>query len=68
MDNLIFCTIALLNFIFGLAGLIWPDQLMPVFRMLMFPWRATHRAIRVNGIVAIAAYLLVLGKLFAFGH
>lgn len=68
MDNLIFCTIALLNFIFGLAGLIWPDQLMPVFRMLMFPWRATHRAIRVNGIVAIAAYLLVLGKLLAVGH
>jgi len=68
MDNLIFCTIALLNFIFGVAGLIWPDKLMPLFRLLMFPWPATHRAIRLNGIVAIGAYLVVLGKLLAVGY
>ncbi len=63
MGNLVFCVIAQLNLVFGVAGLIWPDKLMPFFGLLMFPWPATYRAIRVNGIVAIGAYLLVLGKL-----
>ena len=57
------CLIALLNLAFGVAGLVWPEQVMPVFRLFMYPWPATHRAIRVNGIVAIAAYLVVLAKL-----
>jgi hypothetical protein len=52
-----------LNLVLGAAGLIWPDRLMPLFGVLMFPWPASHRAIRVHGIVAIAGYLLVLGKL-----
>jgi hypothetical protein len=68
MDNLIFCLIAQLNLMFGVAGLIWPEKLMPVFGVLMFPWPASYRSIRVNGIVAIAAYLVVIGKLIAVGH
>ena len=68
MDNLIFCLIAQLNLMFGVAGLIWPDKLKPFFGVLMFPWPATYRLIRVNGIVAIGAYLLVVGKLIAVGH
>lgn len=69
MDNFLFCIIAQLNLMFGVAGLIWPDQLKPLFGLLMFPWPASYRAIRVNGIVAIAAYLLVLGKLLLVaGH
>jgi hypothetical protein len=68
MDNLLFCLIAQLNLVFGVAGLIWPDKLMPLFGLLMFSWPATHRAIRLNGIVAIGAYLLVLGKLLTVGH
>jgi len=68
MDNLIFCLLAQVNLMFGVAGMIWPDKLKPVFGLLMFPWPATYRSIRVNGIIAIAAYLLVLGKLIAVGH
>jgi hypothetical protein len=68
MDNLVFCLIAQLNLVFGVAGLIWPDKLMPLFRLLMFPWPANYRAIRVNGIVAIGAYLIVLGKLVMVGR
>jgi hypothetical protein len=68
MENLLFCLIAQLNLVFGVAGLIWPDKLMPLFGLLMFPWPASYRAIRVNGIVAIGAYLLVLGKLLTVGH
>jgi len=63
MDNLIFCLIAQLNLIFGVAGLIWPERLMPIFGVLMFPWPASYRAIRTHGIVAIVGYMLVLGKL-----
>jgi len=65
MENLIFYLIAQLNLIFSVAGLMWPDKLMPVFRLLMFPWPASHRAIRTHGIVAIAGYLLVLVKILA---
>ena len=67
MENLVFCLIAQLNLVFGVAGLVWPDKLMPLFGVLMFPWPATYRAIRVNGIVASGAYLLVLGKLLTVG-
>jgi len=65
--NLLFCLIVQLNLGFGVAGLIWPDKLMPLFGLLMFPWPASYRAIRINGIVAIGAYLLVLGKLLLTG-
>ena len=68
MDNLIFYAIVQLNLGFGVAGLMWPDKLMPVFSLLMFPWPATYRSIRLNGIVAIAGYLLVLGKLLTSVH
>ena len=64
MENLTFYLIVQLNLIFGVAGLIWPDKLMPVFGLLMFPWPASHRAIRTHGFVAIVGYLLVLGKIF----
>ncbi len=68
MENLIFCLIVQLNLMFGVAGLLWPDKLMPLFGVLMFPWRASHRAIRLNGIVAILGYVLALAKLIVIGH
>lgn len=68
MDNLIFCIIAQLNLMFGIAGLIWPDKLKPVFGVLMFPWPASYRAIRTHGIVAIVGYVLVLGKLLVISR
>ena len=67
MDTLVFCIIAQLNLAFGIAGLVWPDQLMPVFKMLMFPWPASYRSIRVNAAIAVGAYLLVVGKVVATG-
>jgi len=65
MGNLIFCLIVQLNLVFGIAGLVWPDKFMPLYGMLMFPWPASHRAIRMHGIVSIAGYLLVLARLLA---
>jgi hypothetical protein len=68
MENLIFYVIVQLNLVFGIAGLVWPDKLMPVFGVLMFPWPASYRAIRTHGIVAIAGYILVLCKLALSTH
>lgn len=65
MENLVFYLIVQLNLIFGVAGLMWPDKLMPVFGLLMFPWPPSHRAIRTHGVVAILGYLLVLAKILA---
>jgi len=65
MENLVFYLIVQCNLIFGVAGLMWPDKLMPVFGFLMFPWPASHRAIRTHGIVSVAGYLVVLAKVLA---
>ena len=63
MANLIFFLIVQVNLVFGLAGLIWPEKFMSLYGILMFPWPASYRAIRVHGVVAIAGYLLVLGRI-----
>jgi hypothetical protein len=56
------CLLVQLYLVFGVAGLLWPEKLMPFFGILMFPWEANDRVIRANGAAAIAAYLLILGK------
>jgi len=63
METVLFCLLVQANLIFGVAGLLWPDKLMPYFAIMMFPWPATERALRVHGIVAIAGWVVVLGKL-----
>jgi hypothetical protein len=68
MENLIFYIIVQLNLVFGVAGLVWPDKLMPVFGVLMFPWPASYRAIRTHGIVAIVGYVLVVCKVLLVSH
>jgi hypothetical protein len=62
--NLIFCMIVQANLVFGVAGLIWPEKFMSLYGILMFPWPASQRAIRINGLVAIAGWFLVLAKMF----
>jgi hypothetical protein len=63
MNTLVLCLIVQLYLMFGVAGLIWPDKFMPLFGVLMFPWPANARTIRVNGIAAIGVYVLLLAKL-----
>jgi hypothetical protein len=52
---------------FGLAGLLWPEKLAPVFDILLFPWPASNRAVRVNSIAAIllsiTLFLILLERL-----
>jgi hypothetical protein len=48
----------------GLAGLLWPEKLMPVFDVLMFPWPSTYRMLRANSIGAIVfSVLLFVGMI-----
>ncbi len=48
-----------LSLALGLAGLLWPEKLMPVFDVLLFPWPSSYRTIRLNSIVAIVLSVLL---------
>ena len=63
MNVLELCLVVQLGLAFGVAGLIWPEKFRPVFDILLFPWVATCRAVRVNSIAAIALSLLLLARL-----
>jgi hypothetical protein len=53
------CAGVQLGLTFGLAALLWPEKFMPLFEVLMFPWTASCRWIRANGIAAIGFSLLL---------
>jgi hypothetical protein len=68
MENLFICLVVQLNLVFGVAGLIWPEKLFPTYGVLMFPWPASYRAIRIHGIVSIAGYVVVIAGLLGAAH
>lgn len=68
MENLALGLLVQLFLAFGVAGLLWPEKLMPVYGILMFPWRASDRIIRAHGIGAIALYFLFLCFLLVRNH
>jgi hypothetical protein len=50
-----------LSLAFGVAGLLWPEKLVAVFDVLMFPWPATHKLVRANAWGAVVlSFLLFL--------
>jgi hypothetical protein len=49
--------------IFGVAGLLWPENFLVLFDVLMFPWPASSRVVRVNSATAILFALLLAGRL-----
>jgi hypothetical protein len=49
---------------FGVAGLFWPEKFVAVFDILMFPWPASQRTVRLNSVAALLlSVLLFLGML-----
>jgi hypothetical protein len=64
MEMLALCVLVQLFFAFGVAGLLWPEKFMSLFGVLMFPWQANDRIIRANGMLAIAAYFVIIATLF----
>jgi hypothetical protein len=63
MQMLGLCLVVQLFLAFGVAGLLWPEKFMALFGVLMFPWQASDRIIRANGMLAIALYLVVVATL-----
>ena len=45
--------------IVGIAGLLWPENLKPVYEVLMFPWYPTYRTVRLHSIGAIGISLMI---------
>ena len=68
MNNLGLCLVLQLCLAFGMAGLFWPEKVMPVFDVLMFPWAASYRSVRANSIAAIGLSRLLLVTLLTGNH
>jgi hypothetical protein len=67
MNSLGVCLLVQMSLAFGVAGLLWPDKLMPLFDVLMFPWAASYRTVRANSVAAIGISIVLLVKLVAIG-
>ncbi|MCU1303927.1 MAG: hypothetical protein JWQ87_4211 [Candidatus Sulfotelmatobacter sp.] len=65
MNILELCLVVQLCLAFGVAGLFWPEKIMPLFDVLMFPWAATYRSVRANSIGAIGLSVLLLARLIS---
>jgi hypothetical protein len=65
MNHLILSLVVQFSLAFGVAGLLWPERLVSVFDVLMFPWPATHKLVRVNAWGAILLSLVLFFALLA---
>jgi hypothetical protein len=63
MKNVDVFLIANFSLTFGMAGLFWPEKFRPLFDVLMFPWPASYRMVRVNSVAAILLFFLLAGRL-----
>jgi hypothetical protein len=68
MNHLVLSLVVQLWLAFGVAGLLWPEKLIAVFDVLMFPWPATHRLVRANAWGALCVALLLFLALMAKTH
>jgi hypothetical protein len=69
MNSMVQLLVVQLSLVFGVAGLLWPEKLVAVFDVLMFPWPATHKLVRANAwgalLLALVLLLAVISKLHA---
>lgn len=67
MNHMVQILVVQLSLVFGVAGLLWPEKLVAVFDVLMFPWPATHKLVRANAwgavFLAVLLFIAVLAKL-----
>ena len=64
MNHLDLSLLVQVSLAFGVAGLLWPEKLVGVFDVLMFPWPATHKLVRANAWGALLLSLLLFLSLF----
>ena len=65
MNHLVLFLVVQMCLVFGVAGLSWPEKLIDVFDVLMFPWPATHKLVRANAWGAILLSCLLFLDLLA---
>jgi hypothetical protein len=65
MNHLVLSLVVQFSLAFGVAGLLWPERLVSVFDVLMFPWPATHKMVRANAVGAILLSCLLFLSLLA---
>ena len=67
MNHMVQLLVVQLSLVFGVAGLLWPEKLVVVFDVLMFPWPATYKLVRANAwgalLLAFFLFVAVLAKL-----
>ena len=68
MNHLLLLLFVQLSLAFGVAGLLWPERLVNVFDVLMFPWPATHKFVRRNAWAAILLSFILFLALWAGLH
>ena len=68
MNHMLLPLVVQLSLAFGIAGLLWPEKLVEVFDVLMFPWPATHKFVRANAWLALGLALLLFLALLGRMH
>lgn len=63
MNHLLLSVAVQFSLAFGVAGLLWPERLVAVFDVLMFPWPATYRHVRANAWAAILLSAILFAAL-----
>jgi hypothetical protein len=59
MQGLVLAIGVELCLIIGVAGLLWPQRLKPVYELLMFPWYPTYRSVRLHSVGVIGMSLVI---------
>jgi hypothetical protein len=66
MSHVVVSLVVQVSVIFGVAGLLWPEKLVAVFDVLMFPWPASHKTVRWNAwgaiLLSFVLFLSLLGR------
>ncbi|MDP9159179.1 MAG: hypothetical protein M3O09_02990 [Acidobacteriota bacterium] len=65
MNHLGISVIVQLSLALGVAGVLWPEKLMPLFELLLFPFPSSYRNVRANSIGAIVLSILLFFSLLA---
>ncbi len=52
----------------GIAGLLWPEKLKPVYEVLMFPWFPTYKTVRLHSLAAIGISLMLVAMWYVRAH
>jgi len=65
MQGLGISVVVQLCLVSGLAGLLWPDKMMPIFEVLMFPWIPTQKTLRMHSLGAVGVSVLLFVGLWA---